>query len=69
MIEKLDNPVFSNYYIVFGNLNSAFVTFCRSDICLNSITLDNINLKDNNCDYCDSKNILAWHNKLSNQRI
>ena len=33
-------------YIVFGDLNFDFVTFLSNDIDLNSISLDNINLDD-----------------------
>ena len=33
-------------YIVFGDLNFDFVTFLSNDIGLNSISLDNINLDD-----------------------
>ena len=45
--------VFSNDYIVFGNLDSDFVAFFSNDIGLNSITFDNINLDDDNFDDCD----------------
>ena len=42
VIEKLDNVVFSNDYIVFGDLNS--------DLSLNSITIVNIQRDDNSFD-------------------
>ena len=51
-IEKFDSVVFSNDYIVFSDLNSDFVTFF---IGFNSITLDNVNLYDNDFNYCDPK--------------
>ena len=44
--------MFSNDYIVFSDLNSDFVTFF---IGFNSITLDNVNLYDNDFSYCDPK--------------
>ena len=53
MIERIDNGVFSNDYTAFGD----FVTFFSRDIGLNSITLDNINLYNGHCDYCDLKTI------------
>ena len=46
MIEKLDNALFSDDFIVFGDLDSDYVTFFINDIGLNSISLDNINLDD-----------------------
>ena len=68
MIEILDGAVYSNDYIIFGDLGSVFVTFFSSYIDLNSITLDNINLDVHNFDYCDPKNInhlklMVMHNK------
>ena len=39
MIEKLDSAVFSNDCIVFGDLNSHFVTFFSEDLGPNSIIL------------------------------
>ena len=53
MIEKFDSAVFPDDQIVFGDLDSDFVTFFSKDICLNSITLDNINLDDDSFDYYD----------------
>ena len=69
MIEKLDNTVFSDDYIVFGDFDSDFVTFFSNDMGLNSITLDNnINLDHNNFDYCDPESnnhvrVMAWYNR------
>ena len=40
MTKKVDSAVFTNDYIVFGDLDSNFVTFFSRDICLNSITLE-----------------------------
>ena len=52
-LKKLDSAVFSNDDIVFGDLDSYFLTFFSNDISINSITLDNTNLDDNNFDDCD----------------
>ena len=49
--------MFSNDYIVFGDLGSSFVTFFSRDTNLNSVTLDNINLDDDGFDYCDPETI------------
>ena len=49
-METLDSAVFSNEYIVFGDLDSDFVTLFNKDIGFNSIALDNINLDDDNFD-------------------
>ena len=46
IIEKPDSAIFCDDYIVFGKLDSDFVTFFSKDIDLNSITLANINLGD-----------------------
>ena len=40
MIGKLDNAIFFNDYIVFGDIDSDFVTFFINDIGLNSISLE-----------------------------
>ena len=46
-IEKLDDAVFSNDDLVFGDINSDIVTFFSNDIGLNSLNLNsNINLND-----------------------
>ena len=52
MIENL-SLVFSNDDLVFDDLSSNFVTFFSKDISLNSITLGNINLDNDNFDSCD----------------
>ena len=53
LIEKLDSAIFSDDYIVFDDLDSNFATFFINDIDLNSVSLFNINLTDENFDYCD----------------
>ena len=53
MIEKLDSGALSDDQIVFGDLDSDFVTFFSKSIGLNNITLDNINPSDDQFDYCD----------------
>ena len=73
MIEKLYKAAFSSDYMVFGDLDSHFVTFFSNDIVLNSITLDNINLDDNNFDYCGPETIThvrfkAWHNRYKQRK-
>ena len=55
--EKLDNAVFSNDDIVFGDIDTDFVTFFWNDIALNSINLTIINLDHDNFHDCDSKTI------------
>ena len=71
MIKQLDKQraVFYNDYMVFGDFDCDFVTFFSSDIGLNSITIDNINLGDDHFDYCDPETIrlMGWYNK-SKQR-
>ena len=57
MTEKLNSAVFSDDYIVFGHLDSDFVTFFSKDKGLNSITLDSINLDDDHFDYCNPETI------------
>ena len=57
IIEKLDNSVFSNDEIVFGDLDSDFVTLFGNDRELSSITLDNINLDDDHFCDCDPETI------------
>ena len=42
MIQKLDNAVFSNDDMIFGDLYSDVVTFFSSDVGLNSINLNNV---------------------------
>ena len=49
-IEKLDNAVFSNEDIVFGDIDSDIVRFFIFDIGLHSINLNNVNLDEDNFD-------------------
>ena len=51
MIENFDSAVFSDDYIVLGDLDSNFVKLFINDIGLNSISLFNINLDNENFDY------------------
>ena len=58
MTEKLNSAVFSDDYIVFGHLDSDFVTFFSKDKGLNSIILDNDHdLDDDHFDYCNPETI------------
>ena len=57
MIEQFYSVVFPDDYVVFGHLDTDFVTFFINNICLNSISLSNINLDDKNFDYCDPETI------------
>ena len=59
VFEKLDSALFSDDYIVFGDLDPDFVTFFIIDIGLNSISLDNINLDDDNFHCCDPETIIV----------
>ena len=74
LIEELDSAVFSNDYIIFGDLGSDFVTFFSEDIGLNSTTLDNSNLDDKHLDYCDPETIthirrMGWYNKYKQTKV
>ena len=42
MIEKLDSAVFSDKHVVFGDLESHFVTIFSRDVVFDSISLDNM---------------------------
>lgn len=69
MIQKIDGGVFYNYFIAFGD----FVIFFSRDIGLNSITLENINLSNGHCDYCDLETInhvkqMTLHNKYKQRK-
>ena len=73
VIEELDSAVFSNDYIVFGDLNSDFGTFFSSYIGLNSMTPDNVGLDDVHFDYCDPETInhvklIALHDKYNQHK-
>ena len=57
IIEKLDSSLFHDDYVVFGDLCSNLVKLSRKYICLNSITLDNINLGDDHFDNCDPETV------------
>ena len=64
MIEKLHSAIFSDDYIVFGDL----VTFF-----LNDISLNNINLDEDNFGYCDPESIdhfrlMNWYNKFKQRK-
>ena len=64
MTEKLDSAIFSDDYIVFGDL----VTFF-----LNDISLNNINLDEDNFGYCDPESIdhfrlMDWYNKFKQRK-
>ena len=74
MIEKLHSAVFSDDFIVFGDLDSDFATFFSEGIGLNSVTLDDINLDDDHFDYCDVETInhvrlIGWYNKYKHRKI
>ena len=73
MIEKLDNAVFSNDYIIFYDTDSDILTLFSNDIGLNSISLNNVNLEDDNFSDCDLATInhvrfKAWYNKYEQQK-
>ena len=62
MIEKLDG------YIIFGDLDSDFVTLFSEDLGPNSVILDNNNLDDEHFDYCNLETInhvrfTSWYNR------
>ena len=44
MIEKLNNAVFSNDDIIFGEIDSDIFKFFSNDVGLNNIKLNNVNL-------------------------
>ena len=57
VIRKLGSAVFFDGYTVFADLCSDLITFVSEEIGINSITLDNINLDDDNFHYFDSETI------------
>ena len=57
MIEKLDNSIFYNDDIIFGDKESDIVTFFSNNVNLSCISLDNVNLDDDNLENCDPKTI------------
>ena len=68
MIEKLDNAVFSDNNLIFGGIDSDTVTFFISDIGLNSMNLNNVDLDDDifddyNPEAIDHIRIMAWNDK------
>ena len=68
MVEKLDNAVFFNNDIVFGEIDSDIATFYSTDIGLNSINFNNVNCDDDNFDDYNPGNIdyirvTAWYNR------
>ena len=73
MIEKLDIAIFYDDYIIFGNLDSDFVTFFSEDFGFNSIIIDNIILDNGYFDYCDPKTInhvrlIGWYDKYKQSK-
>ena len=55
MIEKLDNAIFSDYHMVFGDLDSVVATFFISDSDLNSMSFFNVRL-------------IGWYNKFKQRK-
>ena len=53
MLEKLDNAVTSNDYILLVHVDSNSITFLSNDIAFNTIDFNNINFDDNNFDKDD----------------
>ena len=65
MLEKLDDPVFSNDDIGCADIGSNIVTFFSTDMGLTTMHFNNINLDDDNFDDDDPKTIshvrrIAW---------
>ena len=70
VIGKLYDVVFSNDDLVFGDLKSGFVAFFSNDKGLNIVTMDSINLEDNNFNNFDPETInyitlMGWSNRLN----
>ena len=70
IIENIDNAVFSNDDIVFGDIDSVIVTFFNKD--LNSLNLNNTNLDDDNFDDYDPEiinhiRLMTWYDKCKTQ--
>ena len=68
IIKKLDNAVFFNVDIIFGDIDFNTFTFFSNDIGLNSINLNNVNLDDDNFDDCDPETcnhvrLMVWYNR------
>ena len=57
MYQKLDNTVFCNDDIIFNVLDSDIVTYFSSDMGLNTINLNNVNLDVDNFDDYDPETI------------
>ena len=53
MVEKLNNGVFFNDDIAFGEIDSDIATFYSTDIGLNSINFNNVNPADDDFDDYD----------------
>ena len=73
MIEKL-GAVFSDDYIIFGNIDSDLITLFSNEIDLNSIRFNNVNLDDDSFDHLDPKTInyirlMAWYNIYKQQKM
>ena len=69
MYQKLDNTVFCNDDIIFNVMDSDIVTYFSSDMGLNTINLNNVNLDVDNFDDYDPKTInhvrlMTWYNRL-----
>ena len=57
MYQKLDNTVFCNDDIIFNVMDSDIVTYFSSDMGLNTINLNNVNLDVDNFDDYDPETI------------
>ena len=73
MIEKLDNSIFSNDEIIFGDIESDIVTFFSNNVNLSCTSLDNANLDDDNLENCDPKTInyvrlISWYNSYTQHK-
>ena len=68
IIKKIDNAVFSNHYIIFGDIDSETVSFFSSDVRLNSVNLIDINFNNANFGDYDPRTInrvkiMTWYNR------
>ena len=55
MIEQIDNALFCNDNIIFGDIGTDIATFFSNNISLNIINHNNVNLDNNNFDDCYPK--------------
>ena len=74
MINKLDDDLFSNDNITFGNEDSNYATFLSNEIVIFSVDLNDINFDDINFDEdrpetIISDRLMAWCNRFKQSKL